>query len=259
MPWRYDITGVEKGSEEGDEKESEVVNADVINIAGTSRMTRNGRMFSPEIRVTNEISQGPAKETTITLRSKECDLVKSNEVAEFFKLIKKSDYKVVDQLHQTLSKISILSLLLNSAAHKDPLLKAFAQVHVTQSITVDQCDGVVSNITACNTLSFRNEELLEEGQYHNRSLHILVKCQDDVLARVLMDTGSSLNVISKSTLTKLSFEGPSMKPSALVVKAFDGSKRTITREVELLIQIGLHVFSIAFQVMDINPAYTFLL
>lgn len=50
-----------------------------------------------------------------------------------------------------------------------------------------------------------------------------------------------------------------MKPSALVVKAFDGSQRTIIGEVELPIQIGLHVFQITFQVMDMNPTYSCLL
>lgn len=35
------------------------------------------------------------------------------EIQEFLKLIKKSDFKIVDQLNQTPSKISILSLLLS--------------------------------------------------------------------------------------------------------------------------------------------------
>jgi hypothetical protein len=63
----------------------------------------------------------------------------------------------------------------------------------------------------------------------------------------------------KRTLAKLSYQGPAMKPSALVVKAFDGSRRTVIGEVELPILIGPHVFPINFQVMDINPAYSCLL
>ncbi|XP_050897461.1 uncharacterized protein LOC127104315 [Lathyrus oleraceus] len=158
-------------------------------------------------------------------------VVEGSADAEVIKaLIKKSDYKVVDQLHQTPSKISILSLLLNSQAHREALLKVLAQAHVTQSITVDQFDGVVANITACNTLSFSGEELPEDGQNHNRALHISVKCKDDALARVLVDTGSSPNVMPKRTLAKLSYQGPAMKPSALVVKTFDGSRRTVIGE-----------------------------
>lgn len=40
--------------------------------------------------------------------------VSDKDVGEFLRLIKKSDYRVVDQLNQTPSKISITSLLLSS-------------------------------------------------------------------------------------------------------------------------------------------------
>lgn len=79
-------------------------------------------------------------------------------------------------------------------------------------------------------------------------------CKDDVLAKVLVGTGPSLNFMSKRTFSKLSFQWPTMKLNALVVKAFDESMRTMIREVELPIHIGPHVFQITFQVMDINPA-----
>ncbi|XP_050916200.1 uncharacterized protein LOC127131320 [Lathyrus oleraceus] len=170
VPWKYDITVVDKiveGSKYGGV--SEIVNKDVTNIAGMSRMTRNGRIYTPEFNVTPQV---PAKESTVIAPAKEPEVVQSEDVVEFLKLIKRSDYKVVDQLHQTPSKISILSLLLNSQAHREALLKVLSQAHVTQSITVDQFDGVVVNILAYNTLSFSGEELPEDGQNHNRALHI---------------------------------------------------------------------------------------
>ncbi|XP_050877333.1 uncharacterized protein LOC127081091 [Lathyrus oleraceus] len=210
-----------------DAEVTEAVSEDVTNIAGMSRMTRSGRIYTPEFNVT---PQGPNKESAVAAPTKEPEVVQSEDAVEFLKLIKKSDYKVVDQLHQTPSKISIMSLLLNSQAHREALLKVLAQAHVTQSITVDQFDGVVANITACNTLSFSGEELPEDGQNHNRALHISVKCKDDALAKVLVDIGSSLNVMPKRTLAKLSYQGPAMKPSALVVKAFDGAVTSILHQ-----------------------------
>ncbi|XP_050909925.1 uncharacterized protein LOC127123778 [Lathyrus oleraceus] len=257
VPWKYEITVVDKVVEgSADVEVTEAVSEDVTNIARMSRMTRSGRIYTPKFNVT---PQGSAKESTVATPAKEPEVVPSEDVVEFLKLIKRSDYTVVDQLHQTPSKISILSLLLNSQAHREALLKVLAQAHVTQSIIVDQFDGVVANITACNTLSFSGEELPEDGQNHNRALHISVKCKDDALERVLVDPRSSMNVMPKRTLAKLSYQGPVMKPSALVVKAFDGSRRTVIGEVELPILIGPHVFPINFQVMDINPAYSCLL
>jgi hypothetical protein len=84
-------------------------------------------------------------------------------------------------------------------------------------------------------------------------------CHDTVLARVLVDTGSSLNVLPKSTLNKMSINGTYLKPNSLIVKAFDGSRRSVIGEVCLPVQIGPHTFDITFQVMDINPAYSCLL
>ncbi|XP_050920197.1 uncharacterized protein LOC127137817 [Lathyrus oleraceus] len=202
VPWKYEITVVDKVVEgSANVKVTEAVNEDVTNIAGMSRMTRSGRIYTPEFNVT---PQRPNKESTVATPTKKPEVVQSEDAVEFLKLIKRSDYKVMDQLHQTPSKISILSLLLSSQAHREALLKVLAQAHVTQSITVDQFDGVVANITTCNTLSFSGEELPKDGQNHNRALHILVKCKDDALARVLVDTGSSLNVMPKRTLANLS-------------------------------------------------------
>ncbi|WJX78222.1 hypothetical protein P8452_61468 [Trifolium repens] len=86
-----------------------------------------------------------------------------------------------------------------------------------------------------------------------------MKCQDNTIARVLVDTGSSLNVMPKSTLVKLSLDGPVLKPSSMIVKAFDGSQREVIGEIELPMVIGPHLFNISFQVMDINPSYSCLL
>jgi hypothetical protein len=86
-----------------------------------------------------------------------------------------------------------------------------------------------------------------------------MKCQDNTIARVLVDTRSSLNVMPKSTLIKLALDGPILKPSRLIVKAFDGSQREVIGEIELPMVIGPHLFNISFQVMDINLSYNCLL
>jgi len=49
--------------------------------------------------------------------------VLDEEAYEFLKLIKQSEYKVVDQLNRISAKISILSLMLSSEPHRRLLLK----------------------------------------------------------------------------------------------------------------------------------------
>lgn len=148
-------------------------------------------------------------------------IITFKEGQEFLKLIKKSDFKIVDQLNQTPSKISILSLLLSSEAHRKALLKVLSVTHMMQAITVDQFDNVVANITDSGYLGFNEAELPPKGNAHNKALPILVTCNDSLLSRVLVNTGSSFNMLPKSTLSQLQFKGPEMRTSALIIRAFD--------------------------------------
>ncbi|RDX78980.1 hypothetical protein CR513_40661, partial [Mucuna pruriens] len=94
---------------------------------------------------------------------------------------------------------------------------------------------------------------------HNQPLHIAVKCGNFMIAWVLIDNGSSLNVMPKATLDKLYCLTATLKNSAIVVWAFDGSKREVMGEITLPIRIGPTTFDIMFQVMEIRPEYSCLL
>lgn len=141
-----------------------------------------------------------------------------------------------DQLHQMPSKIFILSLMLNPKAHREALIKVLNKAHVTQDIIMDQFDEIVTIIIANNNLGFRNEEFPSKGRAHNNALNVSMKSLNNVLTRVLVDIGSSLNVMPKSSLVKLLIDGAYIKPSAIVVKVFDGLRRAVIGEVDLPIQ-----------------------
>lgn len=96
----------------------------------------------------------------------------SQEVKELLRLIRKSDYKVIDHLSQTPHKISILSLLLCSVAHTNALMKLLSSSFVPQNIIVDQLEGVVASISADNGLGFTGFDLPPKGRNHNKALHI---------------------------------------------------------------------------------------
>ncbi|XP_050895914.1 uncharacterized protein LOC127102604 [Lathyrus oleraceus] len=183
------------------------------------------------------------QEKTIVTRTIKSSSVNQNvDQDEVLKLIKISDFNMVDQLLHTPSKISVLSLLMSSEDHQEALQKVLEQAYVDHSIIIDHFDGIVDNITSCNNLSFNDEELLEQGRNHNLALYISMNSQEYTMSNVLVDTGSFFNVLPKSTMSKLSYQGAPMRFSAVVVKAFDGSRKTIT-----------------FKLIDIHPAYSCLL
>ncbi|XP_019459925.1 PREDICTED: uncharacterized protein LOC109359686 [Lupinus angustifolius] len=210
---------------------------EVTNVVGVRRITRSGRVYGP-------LETG--KNTVTIYKGKK-------------KFIKQSEYKVVDQLRRTPARISILSLLIYLEPHRNVLLKILNQTHVSQDITTDKLGGIVNNIAVDNFISFSDQEIPREGNGHINPLHISVMFQDCVIGKILIDNGSSLNVMTKRTLSRLPVNYSHMRPSAMIVKAFDGSKREVMREIELPIKIGPCTFQILFQVMDINPTYNCLL
>ena len=130
---------------------------------------------------------------------------------------------------------------------------------MVHDISVEKFGGIINNITMSNYLTFIDEEMPVEGRGHNKALHVSVKCMDHIVAKVLIDNGSSLNVMPKMTLEKLPFNASYMRPSSMVVRAFDGSRHDVRGEIDLPIQIGPYTCRITFQVMDINLAYICLL
>lgn len=98
---------------------------------------------------------------------------------------------------------------------------------MNRDVMVDKFDHTVTNITSCNNLIFYDEELLEEGRNHNLAHHISMNYKEDAMSNFLVDTGSSLNVLPKSTLVRLSYQGAPMSDSGVVVKTFDGSQKTV--------------------------------
>lgn len=86
-----------------------------------------------------------------------------------------------------------------------------------------------------------------------------MNCKSDMISNVLVDTGSSLNVMPKSTLDQLSYRGTPLRKNTFLVKAFDGTRKSVLGEIDLPITIGPETFLITFQVMDINASYSCLL
>ena len=163
--------------------------------------------------------------------------ITDEDASEFLKFIQQSEYKVVDQLNRIPTRVSLLELLMHSIAHRKLLIKILSGTHVEQDLSLDKFERIVSHITANNYLTFTEEEIPSEGRGHNKALHISVKCMNNFISRVLVDNGSSLNVMPKTTLNKFHGEGIHLCPSPMVVKAFDGSKREVIGEVELPVQV----------------------
>jgi hypothetical protein len=76
-----------------------------------------------------------------------------------------------------------------------------------------------------NYLYFTANELDTEGTGHNKPLYITVKCKDCLSRKVLVDNGSTHNILPKHILKEMPVDESHMKPSTMMARAYDGSPR----------------------------------
>ncbi|RDX92089.1 hypothetical protein CR513_25841, partial [Mucuna pruriens] len=89
------------------------------------------------------------------------EIATEGEAIKFLKLIRQSEYKLLDQMHKTPMRVSLLYLLINSEGHCNLLLKVLNEAHVAQDITIEKFEGIENNITASSHLSFSKEVPVE--------------------------------------------------------------------------------------------------
>ena len=133
-------------------------------------------------------------------------------------------------------------------------MKFLKTTHVPQETSANQFQDCVASLMVDNGLGFLDADLTPRGRKHNKALHVSVECRGTTLAHVLVDTGSSLNVLPKKALDRLNCEGLTLKPSNIVVRAFGGSKRMAHGEVDIPIKVGTQTFNSTFYIMDIRPS-----
>jgi len=250
MPWRYTPLGGRK--EEA--TDISTLSAKVTNIIGLSGITCGGHVFTPpsllvQLANTNgkakmterqNVKVIPASDEEVPMKDlskgrEDCGKkeVSLEEASEFHRIIQQSEFKVIEQINKTPARVSLLKLLMSSEPHRAFLVKDLNEAHVAQDISVEGFGGIINNITANNYLTFAEEEIPAEGRGHNRALHVSVKCIEHVLAKVLINNGSSLNVMPKSTLEKLPFNASHLRPCSMVVRAFDSTRREVRGEIDL--------------------------
>ena len=125
-------------------------------------------------------------------------------------------------------------------------MKVLKETHVPIDITESSFEGMVSLVLATNQVLFLDDELPLEGKYHTLAMHIMVKCEDMIVTRVLIDNGLALNVCPMATLECLKVDMSLIKLSTMIIRAFDGTRCEVQGEIELMIEIGPRSFIVNF-------------
>ena len=128
-----------------------------------------------------------------------------------------------------------------------PVLKVLKETGVPTSATKFAFKGMVSIVLVTNQISFTDDELPSKGRNHTLPMHIIVKCKDMIVARVLIDNGSALNVCPVSTLERLNVDASLIHHTTMIIRAFDGTFREVQGEIKLAIGVGPMFFTVNFK------------
>lgn len=154
VPWNYDPEVVVST---GDKIEPEV--------AEVGGMTRSGRFYTSE-EIELRRKKGKEKVSEVPVSGEVIKkAVTEEKIAEFLKVLKKSEYSVVEQLNRMPAQISILGLLMASEVHRSALIKILNEAHVPTDITPDTFQHMVGQVLASNVITFTDDD---SGRYRTQ-------------------------------------------------------------------------------------------
>ena len=90
-------------------------------------------------------------------------------------------------------------------------------------------------------------------------MNIIVKYEDMIIAKLLIDNGLALNICTMSTLERLNVDTSLIRPTTMIIRAFYGTNLEVQGEIKLAIGIGPLFFMVNFQVIKVDSPYNMLL
>nr|XP_009767284.1 PREDICTED: uncharacterized protein LOC104218485 [Nicotiana sylvestris] len=166
-------------------------------------VTYRGKKISGEVKENNSVEKYLNLEEVNNATKKRFPPkkpVSAEKAKEFFRKMKMADYEIIDQLRKSPAQVFLLSLLMNSTEHQKVLIKTLNEAYVPIETTVEQLERMAE--------------------------------------RVMLDGGSGVDICPLSTLQRMEIGTKRIKPNNVCVHAFDGIKRDIIGEIDLILTIG---------------------
>ena len=127
--------------------------------------------------------------------------------------------------------------------------------------TTTSPEGLIYMLTTgrASCIVFSEDDILQEGLDHTRTLHISVGFLGRHVPSILLDNGSAINVCPLATTISLGYGPTNFEPSTQAVRAYDNTRREVMGTLTLELMIGLVIFQVMFQVLRIPVSFNLLL
>ncbi|KAJ0962211.1 hypothetical protein J5N97_030039 [Dioscorea zingiberensis] len=104
------------------------------------------------------------------------------------------------------------------------------------------------------SVSFTDEDLLLGTTEHNRPLYVTGYCDGMKINRVLIDPGSSVNLMTLNTLRALALEICHLSPEKIVIQGFNQHSQKALGSITLAIKFGKMASDVKFHVIDADAS-----
>ncbi|KAJ1399773.1 G-patch domain [Sesbania bispinosa] len=141
-------------------------------------LTRSGRYYGPD-----EVEKMRKEKEDVE------DKGEDGTEEEFLRIMKRSEFDVVEQLRKTPARISLLTLILSSEQHRKALQKVLEEAYVKPNVTPENIVNMVDPLKHVNPITFSYEEVITMPEKSPRALHITLKCVNQVVARIMVKNG----------------------------------------------------------------------
>ena len=108
-------------------------------------------------------------------------------------------------------------------------------------------------------ISFTDEDLLLGTKLHNRPLFVSGYIREQRLGRILIDDGSAVNIMPKSTMSQLGITIQELSNSRLVIQGFNQGGQRAIGMIRLEVSIGDLTANTLFHIIDSRTTYKLLL
>ena len=213
---------------------------------GQIDLWRDDKGTAQSVAKTEEKSEGSKSEESE--KEKEKSVEKEEEKA--------NELEKVKRVPPTLA--SVWELLMNSRVHREALVMALDHKKLPIACTPEEMINSLTE-TAPGTVIFTDDDLPLEGRDHHKALFIKAEVKGKLTTCVMVDNGSAINVCPLRILPKLGLTEANLKPSEVVIKAYDDTKRPVARTFRALVKTGPIEEWVNLYVIDIPVTFAILL
>ena len=135
-----------------------------------------------------------------------------------------AEVEKVKRVPRTLA--SVWELLMNSKVHREALVMALDHKKLPIACTPEEMvNSLTENVPGA--VIFTNDDLPLEERDPYKALFIKAEVKGKLTYCVMVDNGSSINICPLKILPKLGLTEADLKPSEVVIKAYDDTKRPV--------------------------------